>query len=400
MHIVYVCREYPPSLRGGGIASYIKEMAHGMAARGHQVTVVAASDDTRRTSVEDDGGVRVLRLSGGDFWVPDAEPGNKLFKFRPLYRYRQYRQRVREAVLSLKDVDIIEVADFGSEGTLLHDIGVPVTVRLHTPSSFDRNTLAHHRNKGWKKIWNHLLEEEDREIATAQYLTSCSQALKDWTVEWLGVEAERIEVIFNPVNPHFESAVKGQKEENEPKTVLFAGTIDKVKGCGDLLEAGRILKGISKEDFEMHLYGKCGMWADRLKEQAKDAPWFQVRGKLQREMLQAYYAKADVVVFPSWWDNMPMVCLEAMLNGAVVIASNSGGMAEIITDSEDGFLLPPHEPRLWAEKIAQVFKMTTNERQQISTMARKRIAEHFSTAVITQEMEAYYTNVIKDFKNR
>ena len=65
MHICFVCREYPPSLRGGGIASYIKEVAHGLHDAGHRVTVIAASDDTRLSSDEDDEGVRVIRLSGG-----------------------------------------------------------------------------------------------------------------------------------------------------------------------------------------------------------------------------------------------------------------------------------------------------------------------------------------------
>lgn len=48
MHICFICREYPPSLRGGGIASYIKEIAQGLYQAGHQVTVICASDDTKK----------------------------------------------------------------------------------------------------------------------------------------------------------------------------------------------------------------------------------------------------------------------------------------------------------------------------------------------------------------
>lgn len=66
MHICFVCREYPPSLRGGGIASYIKEVAHGLYAFGHQITVICASDDTRQESTYDEG-VYVIRLRGGGF---------------------------------------------------------------------------------------------------------------------------------------------------------------------------------------------------------------------------------------------------------------------------------------------------------------------------------------------
>ena len=64
MHICFVCREYPPSLRGGGIASYIKEVVHGLHAVGHQITVICASDNTCQESMYDDEGMCVIRLRG------------------------------------------------------------------------------------------------------------------------------------------------------------------------------------------------------------------------------------------------------------------------------------------------------------------------------------------------
>ena len=90
MHICFVCREYPPSLRGGGIASYIKDMSHGLHDAGHRVTVIAASDNTNLASDEDDDGVRVIRLSGGDFFIPEAEKGSKIKKLRTLTRFYSY----------------------------------------------------------------------------------------------------------------------------------------------------------------------------------------------------------------------------------------------------------------------------------------------------------------------
>ena len=62
MHIVFVCREYPPTLRGGGIASYIHEMAINLIRRAHSVTVICASDDTRVFSDRKEDGIRVIRL--------------------------------------------------------------------------------------------------------------------------------------------------------------------------------------------------------------------------------------------------------------------------------------------------------------------------------------------------
>ena len=101
MHIVYVCREYPPTLRGGGIATYIRLIAQGLVERNNKVTVICASDDTRISSDYRDKGVRVIRLSGGDFILPSVESTSLLKKFRFIYRFDSYRKKIREAILKL-----------------------------------------------------------------------------------------------------------------------------------------------------------------------------------------------------------------------------------------------------------------------------------------------------------
>ena len=80
MHICFVCREYPPSLRGGGIASYQKEMAYGLVTLGHKVTVICASDNTRLESTIKEGNLTIIRLKGGDFIISAVEGHSKLKK--------------------------------------------------------------------------------------------------------------------------------------------------------------------------------------------------------------------------------------------------------------------------------------------------------------------------------
>lgn len=106
MHIVYVCREFPPSLRGGGIASYLKEIAHAMVIYGHQVTVICANDDTRKGTDMVMDGIRVIRLSGGNFIIPSIEKTNFIRKFRVFYRFFSYRLKI-EMVLKKWDILIL-----------------------------------------------------------------------------------------------------------------------------------------------------------------------------------------------------------------------------------------------------------------------------------------------------
>lgn len=71
-------------------------------------------------------------------------------------------------------------------------------------------------------------------------------------------------------------------------------------------------------------------------------------GNQPREKLKLLYAQSKISCFPSWWENMPLVCLEAMLAGNIVIGSTNGGMAEIIENNINGYLVEPHNPRALA----------------------------------------------------
>ena len=396
MHIVYVCREYPPTLRGGGIATYIRLIAQGLVERNNKVTVICASDDTRISSDYRDKGVRVIRLSGGDFILPSVESTSLLKKFRFIYRFDSYRKKIREAILELDDIDIIEVADFGAESYFLKDINAPVVVRLHTPSLFDRTTLGIKKYQGKDKLFQFIGEREKYILKHADFLSSCSESLKEWTIQNLGVDSNKIEVIYNPIE--LPTQIVELKSSTVKPTIVFVGTISDVKGCADLFEAGKILAE-KNVDFDMFLYGKMGEFAENLKMNEQSYPWFHVTGKIEREKLFSIYCNASVVCFPSWWDNMPMVCLEAMGVGAVVLGSSSGGMSEIIQDSINGYLIEPHNVNLLAEKLQFLINLDSKTKKQISDNAKKRIENDFSLRTIVDKTIDYYNRVINKFKN-
>lgn len=396
MHIVYVCREYPPTLRGGGIATYIRLIAQGLVERGNKVTVICASDDTRISSDYRDKGIRVIRLSGGDFILPSVESTSLLKKFRFIYRFDSYRKKIREAILELDDIDIIEVADFGAESYFLKDINAPVVVRLHTPSLFDRTTLGIKKYQGKDKLFQFIGEREKYILKHADFLSSCSESLKDWTIQNLGIDSNKIEVIYNPIE--LPTQIVELKSSTVKPTIVFVGTISDVKGCADLFEAGKILAE-KNVDFDMFLYGKMGEFAENLKMNEQSYPWFHVIGKIEREKLFSIYCNASVVCFPSWWDNMPMVCLEAMGVGAVVLGSSSGGMSEIIQDSINGYLIEPHNVNLLAEKLQFLINLDSKTKKQISDNAKKRIENDFSLRTIVDKTIDYYNRVINKFKN-
>lgn len=403
MHICFVCREYPPSLRGGGIASYIKEVAHGLHDAGHRVTVIAASDDTRLSSDEDDEGVRVIRLSGGDFLIPQVEGNSLLKKFRMFYRFYAYRKRIREKILSLGEVDVIEVPEYGAEGYFLNDIGIPVITRLHTPMLLDHYhfSLQKLSKANWQYFWQGC--KELKVMKEARYITSCSISLKEWSQKFLGIHSDKIKVIYNPILSKRWSSNSSQSstEKDGKKHILFVGTVCDWKGCGDLADACKLLADSGEIGcVQLDLVGKTGAYADELNAKYGNEKWFHLVGKLPREEVMKRYARADVVCFPSWWENMPMVCIEAMLSGAVVIGSNSGGMSEIIEDGKSGFLMTPRDPQVLADKIKEVCMLPMETKENVRTEAHERIMQNFDMKVIIPQMVDYYQMVIDNDKKQ
>lgn len=397
MHICYISREYPPSMRGGGIASYIKEVAEGMAQRGHTVTVICASDDTRESSDETQGNLRIIRLSGGDFLIPQAEPSSFLKKFRFIFRYRSYRKRVRKCVESLKNADVIEVPEYGSESLFLDNIGIPVVVRLHTPCLLNHYTFGKVKLNKRNFPYYVQVRHELKVMSNAQYSTSCSTSLKEWGIRYANMERNRVRVIYNPINlTKWEIPESVMLPKNEVTTILFAGTICDWKGCEDLAEAGRILEKKLGRKFKISFVGKAGSWAQQLRDKFGQYEWFDFVGKVPREDLMKRYATADVVIFPSWWENMPMVCIEAMLQGALVIGSTSGGMSEIIEDTQSGYLVEPRSPEKIASKIIEVLSLSDNVNLSVRKNAIERIKKYFSTETILKEMEDYFFQIIDD----
>lgn len=399
MHVCFVCREYPPSLRGGGIASYIKEVAHGLCSAGHRVTVVCASDDTRKESVCKDGPVSVIRLKGGDFIIPQVEKATLLRRLRPFYRFYSYRRRIMRTIRGLKDVDVIEIPEYGAEGYYLHNLKVPVVVRLHTPMLLNHDDFSLHRfGHGCRHYYWQGRKELD-EMRKARYVTSCSTSLKEWAVRYTGISSDKIQVIYNPIQTECWKRYKRAETGNKKKQILFAGTICDWKGCGDLAEACRLLRENTDADFQLCLAGKTGAYADKLQRVYGKYDWFNLVGKIPREDLMRRYTEADVICFPSWWENMPMVCIEAMLCGGIVIGSNSGGMGEIITDGVDGFLIQPHNAQALAKKLQNVLTLDGEERTRLSQNAQRKIRDKFSMDVITRQMTEYYQYIINTYKS-
>lgn len=115
--------------------------------------------------------------------------------------------------------------------------------------------------------------------------------------------------------------------------------------------------------------------------------------------LPVWYLSADVFVLPSVnkcgkTEGLGVVLLEAMASGCPVIGSNVGGIPDIITDSENGFLVPAQDPEVLAEKITELLA-DASLRDLFVSRGYVKIKEKFSWEIISRRFSDLYSHVLE-----
>jgi glycosyltransferase involved in cell wall biosynthesis len=112
---------------------------------------------------------------------------------------------------------------------------------------------------------------------------------------------------------------------------------------------------------------------------------------LRRDML-ALLDAADGFVLASAWEGMPLAVGEAMAMEKPVVATDVGGVRELV--GETGFIVPAKSPENLAEAMLEMMRRTNEERRGMGRSARERIAAHFSMDVQADEWELLYRKVL------
>lgn len=402
MKIVFVSREYLPSMRAGGIATYVYESARWLVDHGHKVIVVCASDDVRRESESFEYGVRVVRLSGGDFYIPTVDSlwGNFLSHWRVHFFYRSYRKKLQRRLLRVvreDKPDIIEFAEYGNEALYWRgQEEVPWVVRIHGPTLLNRETGGRYSKflAPWRWYYG---RKEFNSILCAKIVHAPSRAIADKIVEFVDQKPSQIVVVPNAITAdRWRFSNSSRDKTRQGVNVVFAGTIVDSKGCGDLVDAISMLR--EGMDIRLSLIGRSGRLGRRFKRKILRDPelarWLSIPGVLSRDQLANQFCNADLVVFPSWWEPFGLVCIEAMATGALVVGSSAGGMAEIIDDGVNGFLVSPKKPLVLAKKIEQVLAIPEDKKMSIRHEAVQTVLRKFETTSVMEKQLAYYQELI------
>ena len=161
---------------------------------------------------------------------------------------------------------------------------------------------------------------------------------------------------------------------DEPPHVLYAGRLSEEKGILDFVEATEGLPRVIVGD-------------GPLRDQVPEAIGF-----LPHDRLGEFYARAAVVCVPSRREGYGVVAREALAYGRPVVTTGVGGLAEAVSDGENGLVVPPSDPQSLRAAIERLLNDPTLCRR-LGEAAREKAAREFSTEVATEALLRVYREV-------
>jgi glycosyltransferase involved in cell wall biosynthesis len=412
LRVLLTAQQFLPRY-SGGTEILTRDTGLEMMARGHEVHVLAVNPDTQGRSIDvshedyDYLGLKVRTLG-----LPRQR--FRLDSIRDEYNNGLVADHVRSYVNRIKP-DAVHMFHLmrlsGSVIDVFRELGVPV---LYTPTDFwaicIRTTLqkpSGELSTGPDEISSNCLEcrsaemvlsEEDLPDAVGKqefYRKLAERALAKADdeprnmamlramlarTEFLRERFNAVDAILAPtklmqqmltangINPDLVTVSRygmdtsGFQDAKRPGPgelrVGYMGTILSQKGLHVLLKAFENLPRSNGATLRV-----CGNleyypdYAHKVYDLAAQDPRINFAGSFPNEQMAAELGKIDVLVVPStWYENTPLVIYSALVAGIPVVASNLGGMAEIVGHGENGLLFEPGDPEDLARQLRRLIE--------------------------------------------
>ena len=165
----------------------------------------------------------------------------------------------------------------------------------------------------------------------------------------------------------------------------FCGELRQKKGLPHLLRALRTVRAVRPAcllvigDVRMR---ERAVLSEFAAECPDDAARLVITGQLHEPSdVAGHLALCDLLLLPSLWDGLPNALLEAMSAGIPVLASDAGGIPEVIEQGRNGWLVPRSQLHRLGEAALELLALPTSQRTEIVAAARRTVETRFSNAV-------------------
>ena len=230
-------------------------------------------------------------------------------------------------------------------------------------------------------------------MSQADLWISNSYAGKEAAIHRDGIPADKITVIHNGMD--FSQYIPQENEQHYEKntqefSVLTVANLRSMKGHKEIIKAASILKqkGIDNIRFVFVGQDRSNGAIEALACEQNVRDYIDFCGF--RKDLVSFYQKADLFLFPSEWEGLPGSVMEAMANGLAIVASDVGGIPELIENGVSGVLIKPKSPQSIADSIIDLMN-DPEKRAFLGSNAKNKVFENFTLPKMVKSTTEIYT---------
>lgn len=331
---------------------YILEMAKRLAARGVQVDVFTRHHDPLDPQIVMLApGARLIHLPAG---APSLDKTG-VYELLPHFASQMRRFCVENRL----SYDLVSTHYWlsGLVGMrLASEWGVPHTTSFHTMAEMKRRGRPEELEVAQRDC-------SEKDIAcTAESVVVWTEQEKEALVDYCTIAPAKVSVIppgvdlsrFRPMSQRQSREHLGYDDE---LSILFVGRLEPLKGLDNLFRAVASLENSNLITLNVVGGDENSQEKARLQTLAgrmKLTKSVRFIGSVSQDELPIHYNAADVCVLPSHYESFGLAALEAAACGRPVVASEVGGLSAIVQSGSTGFLVPPGQSDIMAERLCEL----------------------------------------------
>ncbi|MFC4022469.1 glycosyltransferase [Oceanobacillus longus] len=369
--------------QSGGQNNYVKQLALALDDKGIKVDVITHWSNPEAPMKEEFGKkCSVIRIAAGH---KGYVPKTKMYRMLPAF-FEEIKEKVQ-----LETYDIVHT-HYWLSGLL----GLYVKKEYDMPLVHTSHSLGVAKKEATGKVEKRRLQAEKMILKGADRVIATTPNEKDLIWKFAG-EDVKVEISSIGVDPAFQPYAK--KKRSIPPTFAFAGRLEKTKGIYTLLDAFKHFHKYSRREARLIIAGGGEEDVDFSKKMPNNPDLREmVKGmenhvefigpQSQVELAELFNEVTSVIV-PSYYESFGMVAAEAQACGTPVIASDVGGLKNVVSHRESGLLTEPK----CSEQLSMAMKELAQDNtlaKRLGTQAAKRARIHFNWSEIAQQMNQMY----------
>ncbi len=384
--------EYPP-LSIGGLGRHVHDLARSLNNLGVEVHVVTGSPDRTFCCFID--GVVVHRVKKYPSEPPDFLSSVLQFNFNIV-------EYCINLVSKIGPFEIVHGHDWlvaHASRIMKRYFRTPLVVTIHATEAGRNHGLHNELQRYINSIEGWMAHEASQVIV-------CSNFIKRQVMESFKLPSHQVEIIPNGVYFQFNDSPRAEKFVNDndivkpgEDVILFLGRLVKEKGIEVLIDAAPFI--LSVHPLAKFVIAGAGNIEKQLKQKVRSLNLEQkivFTGFVSDEFRIQLYKNASVAVFPSLYEPFGIVALEAMAAGTPVVASDTGGLSEIIKHGINGLKALPGNANSLASNIIRLLKDKSLV-QKITENATREVEIHYNWRKIGLNTLEVYQKVLQEHRN-